>query len=59
MLSSDFQQELGALLRRLQDKVRTEPSVRSEDPKDQIERAIIALVSVRLEMERGQDRSGS
>jgi hypothetical protein len=57
MLSSEFLQEMGALLRSLEQKVRTEPDVRSADPADQIERAIIALVQIRLEMKSsGTDR---
>ena len=56
MLSSDFIQEMGALVRSLEQKIRTEPDVRSCDPADQIERAIIALVQIRLEMKRGTDR---
>lgn len=52
MLNSEFTQEMGALLRRLQEKVRTQPTVRSDDPKDRIEQAIIALVAIRLDMEK-------
>lgn len=52
MLSSEFIQEMGTLIRSLEQKVRTEPDVRNAAPADQVERAIIALVQLRLEMKR-------
>jgi len=57
MLSSEFAMELGALIRSLEQKIRTEPDVRQGSPEDQIERAIIALVQIRLEMNRGESRN--
>jgi len=44
MLNSEFSAELATLIRSLQQRIRTEPTVRSDNPMDEIERAIIALV---------------
>lgn len=51
MLPSEFQSEMGALIRSLSLKVNTEPSVKDSSPKDHLERAIIALVSLYLSLE--------
>lgn len=57
MLSSEFNQELGALIRSLEQKVRTEPQTWSNDPlvlgasvQDNLDRAIINLIALRLSL---------
>lgn len=58
MLTSEFNQEMGSLLRSLEQRVRTEPELTvSSDPQqdalDHIERAIIALVQLHIQVRRG------
>lgn len=58
MLSSEFSQEMGALIRSLEQKVRMEPGLFTQpsEPaatmfaRDHIERAIIALVAIYLSL---------
>lgn len=55
MLSSDFSNELGALLRSLEAQVRFHPEVMHEeylDTLDHIDRAIVSLVAIRIRMKR-------
>lgn len=55
MLSSEFSQEIGALVRRLESRVRTEPSLQHQtvlSAQESIERAIVVLCSEWLELER-------
>lgn len=55
MLSSDLMRDIGTLIRSLQFKVQNEPDLLGSgelDAKDYLERAIIALIKVRLEMDR-------
>ena len=54
MLSSDFTQEMGALIRSLEQKVRLEPALAAsqipsiEGSLDHIERAIVSLVALHI-----------
>ena len=55
MLSSEFQTELGTLIRSLMQRVGTEPTVRvgtQRDALDHIERAIITLVELHISLRR-------
>lgn len=56
MRTSDFNNEIGALIRRLQSQVIRDPSLMyaTQDHRDALEKAIIALVAayVALEMKR-------
>ena len=53
MLSSEFAPEMGALLRSLEQKVVTEPSLRHEEMDDvirHIERAIVTLCALHIKL---------
>lgn len=55
VLSSDFNIELGALIRALEAKIRNEPGLIHEGPLDtldHIDRAIISLVAWRIHLKR-------
>lgn len=57
MLTSEFNTEMGALIRSLESKVRLEPTLShpdggAEDALDQIDRAIISLIAIRLRLQR-------
>ena len=55
MLSSEFNNEMGALLRSLERRVSTEVSTRHgdmTDALDHIERAIITLVALHIQLRR-------
>lgn len=52
MLSSEFQQEMGALVRSLSQRVRTDPDVRDGDPVEAIDAAIITLIELRLSLQK-------
>lgn len=58
MLTSEFNTEMGALIRSLESKVRLDPTLShpdgAEDALDQIDRAIISLIAIRLELTRRQ-----
>jgi hypothetical protein len=58
MLSSEFSTEMGSLLRSLEQKVRLDPEVRHGDEKDaldNIERAIITLVNLHIQLRASRD----
>lgn len=50
MLTSEFQQELGALIRSLEGRIRIEPDLQNADnlTLDHIERAIITLAGLHI-----------
>lgn len=53
MLSSEFNNEMGSLLRSLAQRVATEPAVRHGETRDaleHIERAIITLVNLHIQL---------
>jgi hypothetical protein len=53
MLASEFNQELGALIRRLERRVREDPQLvhpMSEDAERHLENAIVALVALYLKL---------
>lgn len=54
MLSSEFSQEMGALLRSLADRVRQEPDLKDSTDVNvalsELDRAIVRLVSLRLHL---------
>lgn len=55
MLTSEFNEEMGSLIRSLQQKVQTEPShLRADerDALDYLERAIVALVAMHIQLRR-------
>jgi len=55
MLSSEFSQEVGALVRRLEGRIRNEPSLQNESvmsAQEAIERAIVVLCAEWMELER-------
>lgn len=54
MLSSEFSVELGALIRSLEQKVRTEPGLhtKGDEVLDSLERAIVQLISLHLELQK-------
>jgi len=57
MLSSEFAQEMGALLRSLEQRMRTEPALSAAhdpaaDALDHIERAIVSLVALHISLRR-------
>lgn len=56
MLSSEFNAELGSLIRSLEQKVRDEPTVRGDGhyrtPLDHLDRAIISLIAQRIALSR-------
>jgi hypothetical protein len=51
MLPSEFQAEMGALIRSLYLKVNVEPRLPNSSPKEHIERAIVALVALYLSLD--------
>lgn len=54
MLSTDFQAEMGALIRSLANRIVVEPELRAVDADlvlDEIDRAIIRLVGLRLSLQ--------
>lgn len=58
MLSSEFNDEMGALVRSLQGKVIQEPKVQyatEREVLDHIERAIVGLVGLHIQIRRRQD----
>lgn len=54
VLTSELSTELAALIRQLQNRILTEPELlRAEDePRDHLDRAIIALIKLRIELDR-------
>jgi hypothetical protein len=54
MLSSEFSQELAAMIRSMQDRIRLEPDLKDTDegydPRDDLDRAIIRLIALRLSL---------
>jgi hypothetical protein len=55
MLSSEFNVEMGALIRRLESRVRLEPKRRGttpDDPLEKIEQAIVSLIALYFELQK-------
>lgn len=58
MLSSEFNQEMGALIRRLEARVRLDPGLQYDGPtsiKAQVEDAIVTLCALHIKLERMTD----
>lgn len=59
MLTSDFNNEMGALIRSLEQKVRQEPFLTAQpeaiDALESIERAIVCLVALHIKLRRLRD----
>jgi hypothetical protein len=55
VLSSEFNNEMGALIRSLEQKVRVETAHRADtmtDAQDHLDRAIVSLIALRIELGR-------
>lgn len=56
MLTNEFNQELGALIRRLEAQIRNNPGLRHEDdPLTRIEQAIVTLCAMHIALSQGRD----
>ena len=56
MLTSEFNQELGALIRRLEAQIRTNPGLRhDDDPLTRIEQAIVTLCAMHIALSQQRE----
>ena len=63
MLSSEFNQEMGALIRRLEKRVNLEPELRArggdaDDPLVHLERTIVSLIVLYLDLQQANKTPG-
>jgi hypothetical protein len=59
MLSHEFIAELGAFIRQLEAQIRKHPELRSSDEGnalDDLDRAIVSLIAVRMKLKRSLDQ---